>query len=72
MDLDFSWLLSIRASGSKTLLQQDPPVLNWESWLMQVVLYNGHKMVVLVVVVVVVVIVVVVVVVVVVLAVVVV
>ena len=38
--------------GSKTLLQQNPPVLNWECQLTQVVLYNGHKMVVAVVVVV--------------------
>ena len=30
----------------KTLLQQNPPVLNWGCWLTQVVLYNGYKMVV--------------------------
>jgi len=33
----------------------NPPVLNWWCWLMQVVLYNGHNMVVAVAVVVVVV-----------------
>jgi len=36
--------------GIKTLLQQNLPVLNWRCWLMQVVLYNGCKMVVVVVV----------------------
>ena len=46
--------------GSKTLLQQNPPVLNWGCRLTQDVLYNGRKMVVVVVVVVVVVMVVVV------------
>jgi len=30
------------------MLQQIPPVLNWGCWLMQVVLYNGCKMVVIV------------------------
>jgi len=30
------------------LLQQSPPVLNWGSRLMQVVLYSGHNMVVVV------------------------
>jgi len=39
-------------ASSKTLHQQNPPVLNWRCWLMQVDLYNGHKMVVVVVVVV--------------------
>ena len=29
--------------GSETLLQQNPPVLSWRCWLMQVDLYNGHK-----------------------------
>jgi len=32
--------------GSKTLLKQSPSALNWWCWLMQVVLYNGHKTVV--------------------------
>jgi len=31
--------------GSKTLLQQNPPVLNWESQLTQVDLYTGREMV---------------------------
>ena len=30
-------------AGSETLLQQNPPVLNWECQLMQFVLHNGHK-----------------------------
>ena len=30
--------------GSKTLHQQNPPVLNWRCLLTQVYLYNGHKM----------------------------
>jgi len=47
-------------AGSKTFLQQNLPVLNWGCQLIQVVLYIGHKMVVLVVVVVVMVLVVVV------------
>ena len=34
-----------RHAGGKTLLQQDPPVLNSECQLTQVVLYNGGKMV---------------------------
>jgi len=38
--------LKIMGKGSKTLQQQNPPVLNWRCWLMQVDLYNGHKMVV--------------------------
>ena len=42
-------------AGSKTLLKQNPLVLNRGCWLTQVVLYNGHKMVVVVVVIVVVV-----------------
>jgi len=41
------------------LLQQNPPVLNWGYWLMQIVLYNGSKTVAVVVVVIVVVVVVV-------------
>jgi len=41
-------------AGSKTLLQQNPPVLNWGCRLIQVNMYNGCKTVVLVVVVVVV------------------
>ena len=32
--------------GSKTLLQQNPPVLNWRCQIMQVVLCNSHRMVV--------------------------
>jgi len=32
--------------GSKTLLQQNPPVLNWGCQLIQVDQYNGRKMVV--------------------------
>jgi len=32
----------------KTLLQQNPTVVNWGCWLRQIVLYNGHKMVVVV------------------------
>jgi len=32
--------------GSKTLHQQNPSVLNWRCWLMQVDLYNGRKTVV--------------------------
>jgi len=39
------------ALGNKTLLQQNPPVLNWGCQLMQVALYDDHKMVVAVVVV---------------------
>jgi len=42
-------------AGCKTLLEQNPLVLNWKCQLMQVILYNGRKMVVVVVVVVVVV-----------------
>ena len=30
-------------AGSKTLLQQNPPVINWGSRLMQVILYNDRK-----------------------------
>jgi len=30
-------------ADSKTLLQQNPAVLNWECQLTQVVLYNGRK-----------------------------
>jgi len=33
-----------RQTGSKTLLQQNPLILNWECWQMQVNLYNKHKM----------------------------
>jgi len=40
-------------AGSKTLLKQNPPVLNWGCQCMQFVLYNGHKIIVVVVVVVV-------------------
>jgi len=47
-------------TDSRTLLQQNPPVCNSGCWLMQIVLYNGHEMVVVVVVVVVVLVVVVV------------
>ena len=36
--------------GSKTVLEQNPPVLNWKCHLMQVILYNGRKMVIVVVV----------------------
>jgi len=42
---------------SKTVLQQNPPVLNWGYWLMHVILYDGCQMVVVVVVIVVVVVV---------------
>jgi len=37
------WLPSARPAGSKTLQQQDSPVLNWSCWLMQVDLFNGRK-----------------------------
>jgi len=37
-------------AGSKTLHQQNPPVLNWRCQLTQVDLYDGRKMVVVVVV----------------------
>jgi len=33
-------------AGSKNLLHQNPLVLNWGCRITQVVLYNGHKMVV--------------------------
>jgi len=33
-------------AGGKTLLQQNPLVFNWGRRLMQVVLHNGHKTVV--------------------------
>jgi len=33
-------------AGIKTLLQQNPPALNWGCQLTQVVLYNGHIVVV--------------------------
>jgi len=33
-------------AGTKSWLTQIPPVLNWECWLAQVDLYNGHKAVV--------------------------
>ena len=33
------------SKGSKTLHQQNPPVLSWRCWLMQVDLYNGCNMV---------------------------
>jgi len=35
-------------AGSKTLHQQNPPVLHWRCWLTQVDLYNGRKTVVVV------------------------
>jgi len=35
-------------AGSKTSLQQNTPVLNWGCRLTQVVLYNGHKTIVVV------------------------
>jgi len=35
--------------GSKSLLQENPPVLSWGYQLMQVVLFNGCKMVIVVV-----------------------
>jgi len=35
-------------AGSKTFLQQNPPVVNWECSLRQVVLYNCHRTVVVV------------------------
>ena len=37
-----------KAFGSKTLLQQNPPVLNWECRLTQVDLYSSRKTVVVV------------------------
>ena len=40
------WLPSVRPAGSKTLHQQNPPVLNWRCQVIQVELYNGHKTVV--------------------------
>jgi len=33
-----------RHVGSKTVHQQNPPVLNWRCSLTQVDMYNGHKM----------------------------
>jgi len=39
-------VLSARACGSNSLLEQNPPVLNWWCRLTQVDLYSGHKMVV--------------------------
>ena len=45
-------LLQQGHAGCKTLLQENPPVLDFGCRLMQVVLYNGCKMVVVVVVVV--------------------
>jgi len=30
--------------GSKTLLQQNPALLNWECWLTRIDLYNGCRM----------------------------
>jgi len=41
-------LTSKGTGGSKTLHQQNTPVLNWRCGLMQVDLYNGHKTVVVV------------------------
>jgi len=43
------WLPSARHAGSKTLHQQNPPVVNWRCWPTQVDLYNGRKTVVVVV-----------------------
>ena len=43
------WLPLARHAGSKTLHQQNPPVLNWKCWLMQTGLHTGCKMVVVVV-----------------------
>jgi len=37
------WLPSARPCDSKTLHQQNPPVLNWRCRLTQVNLYNGRK-----------------------------
>jgi len=36
--------------GSKTLLQHNPSLVSWSAglWIMQVVLYNGHKMLVVI------------------------
>ena len=44
--IQLRWLPSARACGSKTLHQQNAPVLNWRCWLIQVDLYNGREMVV--------------------------
>jgi len=44
------WLQSARASGSKTLHRQNPPVLNWRCQLTQIDLNNGCKTVIVVVV----------------------
>ena len=30
-------------AGSKTMHHQNPPVLNWRCWIVQVDLHNGHK-----------------------------
>ena len=35
-------------AGSKTVHQQNPPVLHWKCWLTEVDLYNGRKTVVVV------------------------
>ena len=40
------WLHQRRHAGSKTLHQQNPPVVNWRCWLTQVDQYYGHKIVV--------------------------
>jgi len=32
--------------SSETLLQQKPPVLNWECWIAQLYMHDGHKMIV--------------------------
>ena len=37
------WLPSAEHAGSKTLHQQNPPILIWRCWLWQVDLYNGCK-----------------------------
>jgi len=42
------WLPPQRHAGSKTLHQQNPPVLDWRYWLTQDDVYNGWKTVVVV------------------------
>ena len=46
--LDFDQLIEQGHAGSKTLHQQNPPVLNQRCQLTKVDLYNGHKTVVVV------------------------
>jgi len=36
-------LTVIKSMKAVKLCQQNPPVLNWQCWLTQVVLYSGHK-----------------------------